>query len=337
MYKFSDIKGNDRIVKNLKSAVFYNKISHAYIIDAPKGSGKKLIANSFAKAIQCENLKGNLENDVESCGYCTSCRTFDAGYHTDIIYVNASKSKVIGVDDIREQIGKNIELKPYKYQYKIFIVNNADTMTIQAQNALLKTIEEPPEYGVFILLSENYNNFLPTILSRCVLLKLKPLNYDIVIKYIKSNFSVLDEEVYLYASYAQGNIGKAIEMLSSEKFIEMRNMVIEFINSFHEKDFIEIFSDVLVFEEYKENIMTVIDILYLCYRDMIVLKCFDNNNTFLIQKDKKSMFMNIIESFSLKQLFFGTKAILNAKKQLESNSNFQMTMENLFLRLKEKR
>jgi len=338
MYNFNDIKGNEQIIKNFKSVIFNDKISHAYIIDAPKGLGKKLIANSFAKAVQCENSRNvNSEKEVNSCGYCTSCRTFDSGNHTDIIYVNSLKGKSIGVDEIREQIGKNIELKPYKYKYKIFIVNNADTMTVQAQNALLKTIEEPPEYGIFILISENYNKFLPTILSRCIIFKLKTLDFDTVFGYVKNNIDISDEEAFLYASYAQGNIGKALEMASSEGFIKIRNAVIDFINRFYEMDIIDIFSEVSVFEEYKEDMNTVMDILYLCYRDMIVLKCFSDSRKFIVQRDKERELKRNVKNFSLEQLFFGTKAISSAKARINQNANFQMTVENLFLRLKEKR
>ncbi len=338
MYNFNDIKGNEQIIKNFKSIIFNNKISHAYIIDAPKGAGKKLMANSFAKAIQCENSRNvNSATYVNSCGDCVSCGTFDSGNHTDVIYVNSLKGKSIGVDEIREQIGKNIGLKPYKYKYKIFIVNNADTMTIQAQNALLKTIEEPPEYGVFILISENYNKFLPTILSRCVIFKLKMLNFDIVFEYIKNNIDVSTEEAFLYASYAQGNIGKALEMASSENFVKIRNFVIDFINRFYEMDIIDIFSEASVFEEYKEDIDTIMDILYLCYRDMIVLKCFSDYQKFIIQKDKESELKRNVKNFSLEQLFCGTKAIYSAKIQFKQNTNFHMTVGNLFLRLKEKR
>ncbi len=338
MYNFDDIKGNEQIIKNFKSIIFNNKISHAYIIDAPKGLGKKLIANSFAKAIQCENSRNvNSEAYVNSCGSCVSCVTFDSGNHTDVIYVDSLRGRSIGVDEIREQIGKNIGLKPYKYKYKIFIVNNADTMTIQAQNALLKTIEEPPEYGIFILISENYNKFLPTILSRCVIFKLKTLSFNIVFEYIKNNIDISDEEAFLYASYAQGNIGKAIETVSSESFIKIRNLVIDFINRFHEMDIIDIFSEVPVFEEYKEDIDTIMDILYLCYRDMIVLKCFSDYQKFIVQKDKVSELKRHVKNFSLEQLFFGTKTIYSAKIQFKQNTNFQMTLENLFLRLKEKR
>ncbi len=338
MYNFNDIKGNEQIIKNLRSMIYNNKLSHSYIIDAPKGAGKKLIANSFAKAIQCENIKSaNLEETVNACNSCVSCRTFDGGNHTDVIYVNSEKGKVIGVEDIREQVGKNIELKPYKYQYKIFIIDNADSMTVQAQNALLKTIEEPPNYGIFILLSENYNNFLPTILSRCVIFKLKSLEFDVVFEYIKNNLNIDSTEAYVFASYAQGNIGKAVEMATSERFTEVRSMVLKFIEDFYKKDFIDIFSEVSVFEDFKEDINMVLDILYLCYRDMIVLKCLSNGSEIIIQKDKKKLFKNILENFSSEHLFYGAEAVFSAKRRLALHSNFQMTIENLLLKLKEKR
>ncbi len=338
MYDFNDIKGNEQIIKNLQSMIFNKKISHAYIIDAPKGSGKKLIANAFAKAIQCENLNfANSEQKIFACGHCVSCKTFESGNHTDVIYVNPVKGKTIGVDDIREQIGKNIELKPYKYKYKIFIIDNAESMTVQAQNAILKTIEEPPEYGIFILLSQNCNNFLPTVLSRCVIFKLKPLKFEIVFDYIKSNLDISDDEAYIYASYAQGNVGKAVEMASSEKFIELRNFVLNFISDFSRKDVIDVFLEASAFEEYREDINSILDILYLCYRDMVVFKCFGENENFIIQKDKTVMLKNVSKQLSAEQLFFGTKAIFEAKTQINKNGNFQMTVGNLFLKLKEKR
>lgn len=338
MYNFSDIKGNRQLIKNFQSMIFNNKISHAYIIDAPKGSGKKLIGNAFAKAIQCENNKNvEIEENIGSCDRCVSCKTFNEGNHTDIIYVKSENGRAtIGVDDIREQIGKIVEIKPYKYDYKIFIIDKADTMTVQAQNALLKTIEEPPSYAVFILLSENHNSFLPTVLSRCVLFKLRPLDNEIVENYIKYNTSIPEEYAYLYSTYAQGNIGKAIEMASSDEFMEIRNMIIRFITDLPNRDFIDVFLDVELFEKYRDDISTVLDILYLCYRDMIMLKCFGDER-FIIQKDKKYLFNEILNEFSEEQLFYGARAIATTKRQLNQNANFNMAIENLFLKLKEKR
>ncbi|MEI3523193.1 MAG: hypothetical protein V8Q36_03205 [Anaerotignum sp.] len=129
-------------------------VSHAYLLTGSSGSGKRLIADTFAKTLQCE------AGGTEPCGHCRSCSAFDSGNHPDIVYVRPAK-KTLGVDDVREQILEDVSLKQYRYRYKIYIVEQADTMTVQAQNALLKTLEEPPAYAVFLLLAENQTAFLP--------------------------------------------------------------------------------------------------------------------------------------------------------------------------------
>src|SRR5699024_725727 len=121
---------------------------------------------------------------TEPCGHCRSCSAFDSGNHPDIVYVRPTK-KTLGVDDVREQILENVSLKQYRYRYKIYIVEQADTMTVQAQNALLKTLEEPPAYAVFLLLAENQTAFLPTILSRTVTLHIRPLPDTMVADYLE--------------------------------------------------------------------------------------------------------------------------------------------------------
>lgn len=328
IYTFDEIKGNEQLKRQLKNAVLNKRISHSYIIDAPKGMGKKLIAKTFAKTLQC------LEKGTEPCGKCVSCRTFDEGNHTDIIYVKA-KGKSIGVDDIREQIVKNIELRPYQYPYKIFIVENADTMTIQAQNALLKTIEEPPEYGLFILLSNNYTNFLPTILSRCVMFRLKPLRVGIVSEYLINKLELDVEKAYMYALYSQGNIGRAVEMAASEEFAEMREMAVNLTVNLFEHDLTAIFSDVEKLSLYKNDIQQLLDIIYLCYRDATVVKAINNSENFLIQKDKKYLIEKIASKASLKSLVKKSEAVFETKMKLKQNASFQMAMEAMLLRLKE--
>jgi len=178
MYTFEEIAGNEHIIKNLQNAISGNRLSNAYIIDGADGCGKKLLAQTLAKTLQCE--KGG----VTPCNECISCHTFDSGNNPDVIYVVPSKTKAIGVDDIRQQMVNIANIKPYKNKYKIFIIDNAETMTVQAQNAMLKTIEEPPLYSIFIFLSNNSASFLPTVLSRCILLKLRALPESTVKKYI---------------------------------------------------------------------------------------------------------------------------------------------------------
>ena len=130
-------------------------MSHAYIWEAEN-------AHEFAKGLNC------LNNEILGCTQCISCKVFESGNHPDTIYVTGTKPSSIGVDDVREQIILPMATKPFRYKYKVFIVENAETLTPQAQNALLKTIEEPAPYGVFLFVCKHVHNFLPTLMSRCV-------------------------------------------------------------------------------------------------------------------------------------------------------------------------
>jgi DNA polymerase-3 subunit delta' len=172
MHTYENISGNAHIIDYLKRAVQHSTVSHAYIFSAGPGMGKRLLADTFAKALVCE-LAG-----PEPCGVCPACRAFENNSHTDVIYVTSEK-KSIGVDEIRG-LNDDIAIRPYKSQYKIYIIPDAETMTPQAQNALLKTLEEPPLYGVILMLSDKLDNMLPTLRSRSIILKLQPLSDDAV-------------------------------------------------------------------------------------------------------------------------------------------------------------
>ena len=167
MSGFKDVVGHKDIIQYIQTAVKQDKVSHAYILNGERGSGKKLLAKLFAQTLQCEN------GEEEPCYECHSCKQAVSGNHPDIIKVTHEKPNSIGVDDIRVQINEDIQVKPYNGKYKVYIVPDADMMTVQAQNALLKTIEEPPAYAVILLLTENAESLLPTICSRCVMLKLR--------------------------------------------------------------------------------------------------------------------------------------------------------------------
>ena len=160
MSGFKDVVGHKDIIQYIQNAVEQDKVSHAYILNGAKGSGKKMLAKLFAMTLQCEN------SQLEPCGECRSCRQADSGNQPDIITIQHEKPGSISVDDIREQLNGDIMIKPYSNRYKIYIIPEADLLTVQAQNALLKTIEEPPEYAIIFLLTENADSLLPTIRSR---------------------------------------------------------------------------------------------------------------------------------------------------------------------------
>ena len=169
MSSFKDVVGHKNIIQYIENAVKTDKVSHAYILNGEKGSGKRLLANLFAMSLQCQNR----DEDGDACGKCQSCKQAASNNQPDIIRVTHEKPNTISIDDIREQINNDIVIKPYSSKYKIYIVPDADMMSVQAQNALLKTIEEPPAYAVILLLTENAEILLPTIRSRCVMLKLR--------------------------------------------------------------------------------------------------------------------------------------------------------------------
>ena len=172
MGSFKDVVGHKDIINYIRNAVTENKVSHAYILNGERGSGKKMLANLFATTLLCE------EQGPDPCNACHSCHQAESGNHPDIIRVTHEKPNTISVDDIRRQVNEDIQIKPYQGPYKIYIIAEADLMTVQAQNALLKTIEEPPAYAVIFLLTENAEALLPTITSRCVMLKLRNIKEE---------------------------------------------------------------------------------------------------------------------------------------------------------------
>ena len=142
MANFKDIIGQDQIKTHLLDGILQGNISHAYIINGETGSGRRLLASALTKALLCENRSAQ----GDACGVCKSCKQVDTNNHPDVRFVTHEKAS-ISVDDIREQINDTIMVRPYSSQYKIYIVDEAQKMTVQAQNALLKTIEEPPAYA----------------------------------------------------------------------------------------------------------------------------------------------------------------------------------------------
>ena len=239
MLGFEDILGHEQIKDYFKHALERRQVSHAYILTGEAGMGRKTLANAFAMALQCE------DGETRACGTCHSCRQFLTDNHPDVIYVTHEKPGSIGVDDIREQINDTIMIRPYSGNYKIYIVDEAEKMTVQAQNALLKTIEEPPSYAVLILITANPDAFLPTILSRCVQLKLKPLRDSIIRDFLTDNLSVPEIKADVYAAFARGNLGRAKKMAESEDFQHLYDELLYLLKNIRDMDISMLLSFIL--------------------------------------------------------------------------------------------
>ena len=324
---FQDILGNDMIKEHFQKAIEHNKISHAYILTGEEGTGRKSIANAFSMALLCE--KGG----KEPCMVCHSCKQVLSGNHPDLIYVKHEKPNSIGVDDIREQINDTIMIRPYSSFYKIYIVDEAEKMTVQAQNALLKTIEEPPAYAVIILITTNQEAFLPTILSRCVQLKLKPLKDFTVKSYLSEHLHVPEKEAEICAAFARGNLGKAIYLASSDEFKELYQKVMMMVKNIGTMDIVSLLDHIRYIKEQNFDIGDVLDLLQLWYRDVLMYKVTKDMNL-LIFKDEYKVINGMVQKVDYSGLEKILAAIDTARTRLNANVNMELAMELLLLTMK---
>lgn len=329
---FSEIIGHEQIIRHLQTAVAMGKVSHAYIFNGPEAAGKKMLAEAFAMALQCENENPKIR--AAGCGKCHSCHQAADHNHPDILYVTHEKPNTIGVDDIRAQINNDILIKPYSSRYKVYIVDEAEKMNPQAQNALLKTIEEPPAYGVILLLTINADLFLPTILSRCITLNLKTVRDDVICNYLMKKYQVPDYQAEVCAAFAQGNVGKAIQLASSDAFNEMKASALALMGKLEDTDLYELGNEVKKLEEYKIKIQDYLDLLNIWFRDVLMMKSTGEPDM-LIFRDQIYEIRRQAEHRSYEQIENILNAITLARVRLNANVNFELTIELLLLTIKE--
>lgn len=328
MAAFRDIIGQKQLVEHLQNAISSRKISHAYIINGERSSGKEFIANVFAQALQCE------AEGVDPCGECHSCKQAASGNHPDIIKVTHEKPNTIGVEDIRNKINNDIGIKPYSSPYKIYIMNEGEKMTVQAQNALLKTIEEPPAYAVILILTTNLDALLPTVLSRCVVLNMKPVADDLVKKYLMENLKIPEYKADVCVAFARGNVGKAKALAASEEFDNIKNEAVTLLKYIREMEIGDIVLAIRKISEYKMEINDYLDILAVWYRDVLLFKA-TKDATHLIFKDEIQYIRKIADQSTYEGIEIIIDALEKAKSRLQANVNFDLTMELLLLTIKE--
>ncbi len=328
MAGFQDIIGQEQIKEHLQNAISAKKISHAYIINGEKSSGKEFIAKVFAMALQCET------GEVNPCQECHACKQALSDNQPDIIRVIHEKPNTISVDDIRAQINNDVAIKPYSSPYKIYIINEAEKMTVQAQNAILKTLEEPPEYAVILLLTTNVNSLLPTILSRCVVLNMKPVADSLVRKYLMEQMQIPDYKAEVCVAFARGNIGKARLLASSEDFENVKNEAVSLLKYIQDMELHEIIAAIKKINDYKLEVNDYLDIIAIWYRDVLLFKATNDVNHLVFREEIQTL-RNIARRSSYEGIESVIEALQKAKKRLDANVNFELTMELLMLEIKE--
>lgn len=328
MAGFDSVVGNRQIKEHFEKAIQLNKISHGYILNGEDGMGKMELAKAFAQMVQCEGT------GKKPCMVCHSCKQFLSGNHPDIIYVRHEKPGVIGVDDVRTGINGDIVIKPYSSPYKIYIVDEAEKMSVQAQNALLKTIEEPPSYAIILLLTANAKGFLPTILSRCMVLNLKPISDEEMENYLRKQ-GVSEERINTVIKFSRGNVGKAMRMVQSDSFTIMVGQIMTLLKRADQMSINEVLEFVSILTGYKLEIKDCLDFMQMWYRDVLMLKATNDLNLLLF-KEEYGAIRDVANKKSYETIEKMIQAIDTAKRRLDANVNFELTMEILLLALKEK-
>jgi len=327
MAEFKDIIGHEQIIGHMQNAIRQKKISHAYLLCGDAGSGKRLVAEAFAKAVLCE------EGGIEACGKCKSCKQAESGNHPDIRIVVREKT-TLGVKEIREQVTADVQIKPYSSEYKIYLIDEAEKMTEEAQNALLKTIEEPPEYAVFLLMVTRQELLLSTVLSRCVLLPFYPVATGKVKQFLMEKKGIPDYLADSAAAFSGGLVGRAVQYAESEAFTEQREEVLHLVKYVDEMTMAEVMENVKLFASKKESATEYLDMILLWYRDVLMYKATKDMNALLFRDEPEAVAAQAGKR-SFENLQGIVEALEQVKQRLKSNVNFETALELLLLYMKE--
>lgn len=306
---FEKIKGQNFAKKYLTNSIKSNMVSHAYMFEGPNGIGKNTMARELAAILlEMENLFNS----------------------PDYIEIKPDGNS-IKIAQIRK-LQSDILVKPYK-SYKIYVIDEAQKMTVEAQNALLKTLEEPPKYAIIILITDNKESLLDTIKSRCEIIKFTPIPMQEVASYLTMN-GIDSKRASLLANFSRGSMKKAIELSESEEFNLMREEVQKYVERFLNGNLIEIMDIQSSIEKYKDQITNVLDLLINYFRDIMMVK--ENvDNSMIINLDRLIFVKNMSNKTTYSQLSKIIDIIEETKNKLRSNCNFNISIQVMTLNIYE--
>nr|WP_242987406.1 DNA polymerase III subunit delta' [Anaerobacterium chartisolvens] len=325
---FNNITGQREVIDGLAFSIKNDRVAHAYVFTGPKGIGKRTVAKLFAGMLLC-----TCRTDMASCANCPSCSTYMEGSNPDFFVIERENS-AIGIEEIRG-IQSSILVKPLYSEKKVYVIADAENMTVQAQNCLLKILEEPPPYAVIILTASNYKALMETIRSRTLRYNFRKNTPQEVRTVLADRLGENNPRLDFLAAYADGVIGAALQIADSEEFASLRDSAVDVFMRLSAKASLSgVFREYDFFESNKESANVIFDAMLLFCRDLLVYKNTGKENM-LINSDKRDIILNSAHKFTSQKLVNSIEEIEKARRSIAQNASFQLSVEVMLMKLQE--
>ena len=319
---FEEVIGQRKAKDILRDELKSQRIKHAYLFTGKDGLGKKKLALEFVRALFCENKQ------FDNCGQCISCKKIEHQNHADVRLLSLDEgSSKFSISQVRE-LQQEIVYKPYESSRKVYIIEDADKMSLEAANSLLRTLEEPPDYAVIILLAEEINQLLPTIISRCQQVFFYDVNTDKIESYLKEK-GATKKQAHLFSNLAAGSPRRALEFMQDEQFIENRDMVFSFLKNITEKKRYQILQKAEEVEQIYQKGFPVFDLISSWYRDIML--CIEGNNEQIVNIDFLSDIKEQSQQYNLVQLVSIIERVDEMATYLQKNVNRRLILDVLLI------
>lgn len=334
MSRFADVIGQKLASTVLLRAVREEKVTHAYLFSGPESVGKMTTALAFASALNCQNPTEN----GDACGQCVSCRMISEGNHPDVQTISPSGAQT-KIEQMKE-LRRSANFAPVVGKWKVMVVEQADTLNEAAANSILKTLEEPPAYLIIILLSKNPVLILPTIRSRCLVIRFANAGEDELKEALMSRFGAGEDEARFLTAYSEGRPGAAISLVGNENFFEWRRQVVNLairILSLDVRYALRLSEDLQNLAQAEKDgknqrlaMRDLFNALILLYRDLLNL-AIQGINAEIINSDLREQLMAVRPDSQ--RVMSGIDTLLWARKAVEGNANVQLVSDVVVMRL----
>jgi len=316
---FKDILGQDQVITWFKRAMTQGRLASSYLFVGSEGIGKRLFALNLAKVLNCLSLKNG-----DACETCASCKKINAGTHPDVLLI-APQGQTIKIEQIR-RIQHTLSFKPAFARRRMVIIDNAEAMTPDAANAFLKTLEEPPLNTTLILIAQDKTQLLSTIVSRCQIVRFRPLPLKIVQEVLKKKGLETDEATKI-ASLAEGSLGKAMQLLEKQEGLKTALLGIK--SGVSVRELLASIEELVEKCQDQRQLFSFFDVYQGLLRDMLFLK--KGIDEILINKDLTRELKILAEGLSIEKIQKKLELLQEAKKLIRQNVQKRLVLEHLVL------